>query len=122
MISDNPGRRGTQHGARDRVGEDRSPLFKDTPLVSEMVAPKVKVDYWLWLFAPAGTPADILDRLHKETAEIMALGENHERVLIASMLTPPLSRARFTAKVARDWDDWGRVIRDRNLGGIGAAK
>ena len=103
-----------------QVGEDRSPLFKDIPLVSETIAPKVKVDYWLGLFAPAGTPTDILDRLHQETVEIMSLGENRERVRQASMATPPLTRAQFAAKVARDWDDWGRVIRDRKLGGIGA--
>ena len=105
-----------------QVGEDRSPLFKEIPLVSETIAPKVKVDYWLGLFAPAGTPDDILDRLHKETVDIMSLGENRQRVLQASMLTPPLTRAQFTAKVARDWDDWGRVIRDRKLGGIGGGK
>ncbi len=105
-----------------QVGEQRSPLFKDIPLVSEAIAPKVKVDYWLGLFAPAGTPTPIVERLHKETMEIMALAENRERVRLASMLTPPMSQPEFTAKVARDWEDWGKVIRDRKLGGIGGSK
>lgn len=48
--------------------------------------------------------------------------ENRERVLKASMLTPALTRQQFIAKVDRDWDDWGRVIRDRKPGGIGAGK
>ena len=105
-----------------QVGEQRSPLFKDVPCVHESLAPKVKVDYWLGLFAPAGTPTEILDRLHKETVDIMAQDENRQRVAKASMLTPPLTRAQFTEKVGREWDSWGKVIRDRKLGGIGAGK
>ena len=105
-----------------QVGESRSPLFKDIPLVHEAIAPKVKVDYWLGLFAPAGTPTDILDRLHKETVDIMAQGDNRERVAKASMVTPPLTRAQFAEKVNREWESWGKVIRDRKLGGIGGAK
>ncbi len=104
-----------------QVGYDRSPLFKDVPLVSEAVAPKVKADYWLGLFAPKGTPTAVLDRLHKETMEIMAQDDNRERVRKASMATPPLTRAQFSAKVNPEGEDWGKVIRERKLGGIGAA-
>lgn len=98
-----------------QVGEQRSPLYPNIPLVSEAVAPKVKADYWLGLFAPAKTPLDIVDRLHKESMEIMALPDNRERVRKASMQTPPLTRAAFTAKVDREWVEWGRVIKDRKL-------
>ena len=104
-----------------QVGYERSPLFADVPLVSEAIAPKVKVDYWLGLFAPAGTPADIADRLHKETTEIMAADDNRERVRKASMVTTPLTRAQFVEKVASEWESWGKVIRERKLGGIGGA-
>ena len=102
-----------------QVGEQRSPLFKDIPLVSETVAPKVKVDYWLGIFAPKATPEPILELLHKETMAIMATPDNVERVRKASMSTPPLTRAAFDAKVNSEWEAWGKVIRDRKLGGIG---
>ena len=103
-----------------QVGFERSSLFPDVPLVSEAIAPKVKVDYWLGLFAPAGTPFEIADRLHRDTMEIMAAAENRERVRKASMLVPPLTRAQFIEKVSKEWDDWGKVIRERKLGGIGS--
>ena len=35
------------------------------------------------------------------------------------MSTPPLTRAAFDAKVNNEWEAWGKVIRDRKLGGIG---
>ena len=41
--------------------------------------------------------------------------ENRARVEQASMLTPPLSIAEFEAKDRREWDEWGRVIRQRNI-------
>jgi tripartite-type tricarboxylate transporter receptor subunit TctC len=98
-----------------QVGEQRSPLFPDVPLVSEGAAPNVRADYWLGLFAPAGTPAPIIERLHAETRAIMDLPENRSRVEQASMLTPPLTIAELGAKVRREWDEWGRVIRQRNI-------
>lgn len=105
-----------------QVGVERSPLFKDIPLVSDKIAPNVKVDFWLGLFAPKGTPEPVVDLLHRETMAIMATPENVERVRKASMMSPPLTRALFVDKVNREWEDWGKVIRDRKLGGIGAGK
>lgn len=105
-----------------QVGEQRSPLFANVPLVSETVAPGVRADYWLGLFAPKGTPADIVERLHTETLAIMAQPDNKDRVAKASMLVTPLGLPAVNSKVNREWEDWGRVIRERKLGGIGAAK
>lgn len=98
-----------------QVGEQRSPLFSDIPLVSESIAPNVRADYWLGLFAPAGTPAPIIERLHAETRAIMDSAEHRTRVEQASMLTPPMTIAEVDAKVRREWDEWGRVIRQRNI-------
>ncbi|MCS6892194.1 MAG: tripartite tricarboxylate transporter substrate binding protein [Rhodovarius sp.] len=98
-----------------QVGEQRSPIFPDVPLVSETVAPAVNSDFWLGLFAPAGTDPAIIERLHREVSEIMAEPANQRRVADASMLAPALTQAQFQAKVEREWEVWGRVIRERNI-------
>jgi len=85
------------------------------PLVSETVAPAVNSDFWLGLFAPAGTDQAIVDRLHAECTQIMTTPDNRQRVAEASMLAPVLSQAEFRAKVEREWEMWGKVIRDRNI-------
>lgn len=46
------------------VGEKRSPLFKDLPTLKELGI-DVSVDQWYALFAPAQTPAPIVDKLNK---------------------------------------------------------
>ncbi len=105
-----------------QVGEQRSPLFPSVPLVSETVAPAVRANYWLGVFAPKATPAPVLELLHSETMRIMALPENRERVAAASMLVTPMTLPEVNAKVDREWEEWGRIIRARKLGGIGASK
>ncbi|MGK7870994.1 Bug family tripartite tricarboxylate transporter substrate binding protein [Falsiroseomonas sp. E2-1-a20] len=98
------------------VGERRSPIFPDAPLVSETVAPGLAMDFWLGLLAPAGTPTEIIERLHKEITEITRSDEIRGRAAEVSMLTEPLSLPALRAKVEREWEEWGRVIRDRNIG------
>jgi tripartite-type tricarboxylate transporter receptor subunit TctC len=106
-------------GGRGRVlatvGERRSPVFPEAPLVSETVAPAVGMDYWLGLFAPAGTPPEIIERLHAEVTAISETAESRSRAAEASMLAPPLPLPALRAKVEREWDDWGRVIQNRNI-------
>ncbi|WP_137181263.1 tripartite tricarboxylate transporter substrate binding protein [Roseomonas sp. AR75] len=98
-----------------QVGERRSPIFPDVPLVSETVAPAVNSDFWLGLFAPAGTDPEIVAKLHATCSEIMAEPANQRRVFEASMLAPSLSQADFRAKVEREWQLWGKLVRDRNI-------
>ncbi|MCK8786096.1 tripartite tricarboxylate transporter substrate binding protein [Roseomonas sp. NAR14] len=98
-----------------QVGERRSPLFPDVPLVSETVASSVNMDYWLGLFAPAATPPALVERLHAEVTAAMALPASRARVAEASMLPPAITLPALREKVAREWEEWGRVIRDRDI-------
>ncbi len=97
------------------VGERRSPIFPDAPLVSETVAPGLAMDFWLGLLAPAGTPAEIVERLHNEINAITLGAEGRARAAEVSMLTDPLPLPALRAKVEREWEEWGRVIHDRNI-------
>jgi tripartite-type tricarboxylate transporter receptor subunit TctC len=49
----------------------RSPALPDVPTVAESGYPGFEVSLWLGVFAPAGTPRPIIDRLHKELAAIV---------------------------------------------------
>lgn len=50
----------------------RSPAFPDLPTVTEIGVKGVEYLSWYAVFAPAGTPRPILERLHAETAKIVA--------------------------------------------------
>jgi tripartite-type tricarboxylate transporter receptor subunit TctC len=47
---------------------ERSPAFPDLPTVAEAGVPGYAAESWYGLFAPAKTPADVIDRLNKSAA------------------------------------------------------
>jgi tripartite-type tricarboxylate transporter receptor subunit TctC len=93
---------------------ERSPAFPQLPAVAETV-PGYAVESWYGLFAPAGTPADIINRLNKSAASAVQseafkrLAVNEGLVMIAS---PPEELDRyFRGEEAR----WRKVIRDAGI-------
>ncbi|MCI3951981.1 MAG: hypothetical protein K0R53_1478 [Burkholderiales bacterium] len=55
------------------AGTTRSAAVPDVPTMQEAGVPGYAFDQWLALFAPAGTPADILKRLNAESVKILAM-------------------------------------------------
>jgi tripartite-type tricarboxylate transporter receptor subunit TctC len=98
-----------------QIGDQRSPLYPDMPLLSETVNPALATDFWLGMVAPAGTPPAVVARLNKEITEIIQLPEIKARGERASMFASPLSPQAFTDKLAREWELWGKVIKERNI-------
>ena len=63
------------------TGRTRSPALPQLPTMAESGLPGYEVYEWNAFFAPAGTPADIIERVQRETARALALPEVRERLL-----------------------------------------
>ena len=50
----------------------RSPFVPDVPTFAEQGFPELTVEEWFGFYAPARTPAPILERLHRELNTILA--------------------------------------------------
>jgi tripartite-type tricarboxylate transporter receptor subunit TctC len=94
---------------------ERSPAFPDLPTVAEAGVPGYAAESWYGLFAPAKTPADVIDRLNKAAATAVQseafrrLGVNEGLVMVAS---PPGELDRyFRGEEAR----WRKVIQDAGI-------
>jgi len=94
---------------------ERSPAFPDLPTVAEAGVPGYAAESWYGLFAPAKTPADVIDRLNKAAATAVQseafrrLGVNEGLVMVAS---PPEQLDRyFRGEEAR----WRKVIQDAGI-------
>jgi tripartite-type tricarboxylate transporter receptor subunit TctC len=98
-----------------QVGERRSPLYPDVPLLSETLDPALANDFWLGMVAPAGTPPAIVARLNKEITEVLNIPDVKSKGESASMYAMPISADAFAAKLDKEWNLWGRVIRERNI-------
>ena len=98
-----------------QIGDQRSPHYKDIPLLSETVNPALAADFWLGIAAPAGTPQPIVERLNKEINAIINTPEFRAKGEASSMYPQNRSTKEFGDKLAREWKVWGDVIRDKNL-------
>ena len=94
---------------------ERSPAFPELPTVAEAGVPGYAAESWYGLYAPAKTPAEIIDRLNKSAANAVQseafkkLGVNEGLVMVAS---PPAELDRY---VRGEEERWRKVIQDANI-------
>lgn len=96
-------------------GTTRSPLFPDIPTLKEATGE----DYpppWFGLFAPAGTPLSIVNRLHDEVVKIGSEPEWQKRNFIERAVEPALGpRDEFIKFIADNRAFAARVAKDANI-------
>jgi tripartite-type tricarboxylate transporter receptor subunit TctC len=88
----------------------RYPGLPDVPTVAESGLAGYETVAWFGLFAPAGTPRDIVVRLNKEVNAIIAQPEIRERLLAIGMEPMPGTPEDFAARQAGDIAKWKRVV------------
>ena len=92
----------------------RSPGFQDTPTLREAGADMTAVSV-VGLFAPAGTPAEIVARLNRELARIMQAPES--RAALSAMAAEGITASpqEFAAQLARDRERFGVIVREAGI-------
>lgn len=93
----------------------RSKLYPEWPTISDSGVPGYETRTWFAAFAPAGTPADIVERIGNDMRR--ALGEADIRQRFQGLnLEVVGSGGEELARVMRaDTEKWGRLIRERNI-------
>jgi tripartite-type tricarboxylate transporter receptor subunit TctC len=89
----------------------RSPFFPELPTVAEQGLPGFEATAWAGLFAPAGTPEPILQRLNAEVVKALGQPEVQKRFQDLSMPTIGDSRAAFDAFLKAEFARWGRAVK-----------
>jgi tripartite-type tricarboxylate transporter receptor subunit TctC len=95
--------------------KQRSALLPDLPSLHEAGIPGYDVTSWAGLFAPAGTPKEIVARLNEEVAKIIANPEARARIAVTgfdAFTGPPETLATF---VQSELANWGRLIKDAGI-------
>jgi tripartite-type tricarboxylate transporter receptor subunit TctC len=93
-----------------QTGPSRHPLFPDVPTTAEYGLPDVRMDTWFGLIAPPNTPAAVVERLDRATAEVEQ--EQHFKDKLAEIGCAPdyKSHADFAAFIAADRARWQQLI------------
>jgi tripartite-type tricarboxylate transporter receptor subunit TctC len=89
----------------------RSPLLPDVPTMAEAGVPGFDISTWFGVFAPAGTPADVIARLHQTIAGVLRDPATVER--FRTLATDPVGNtpAEFEAFVRAEHAKYREIVR-----------
>lgn len=100
------------------TAKEKSPQFPTAASFMAELGPKLEILYWHALFAPAGTPEAVIEKLNAAVQEIMgdpALIKSWADTGVApypkEQRSPAAARDLLKSEIAR----WGQVVRDNNI-------
>lgn len=88
----------------------RSPSMPDVPTVGETVK-GFEISSWLGLFAPAGTPPEIVKKLNAEVVRTLTSPDTRASLEVQGLNIVVNSPEQFAAQVKLDYERWGRLIK-----------
>jgi len=88
----------------------RSPALPDLPTVAEAGVSNYEIVIWNALFAPQGTPPEIVSRLHAEMGRVLEAPDVREAFARLGMEVSPSTREQLGALVASEWTRMGKVV------------
>ena len=93
----------------------RSPAFPDVPTMREAGVPGYEVTTWYGLWAPAGTPADVVLKLQQEVAKAMQRPEIRDVWTAQGAAAGGNTSAEFDAFVKAETAKWAKVVKDTGV-------
>ena len=93
------------------LSAQRSPALPDVPTISEAGFPGQEADTLIGVLAPAGTPKEIVDLLHRQIVQIVALPDMRERLDAIGFVPVANTPNEFAAVIKAESERWARVIR-----------
>ena len=95
--------------------KERSALVPDMPTMAESGLPGFDSWTWFGLFAPAGTPHAVVDRINAEVNKIVTDPAIRERFAQLGFETSGGTPAQFAAVVDSESAKWSKVIQDAHV-------
>ena len=91
-------------------GQRRSPAAPDLPTIIESGVPGYEAGYWMGLWAPAGMPRDVLDRLNGAVREAAAQLEVKTRMTELGLEVAVDTAPEFANYVRADLEKWTKLV------------
>jgi len=97
------------------ASDERLPLLADTPTLAEQGIP-LRFVAWGGLFAPAGTPSEIVHELNQETVKALSSPDVQARMAEFGLQSYGSSPEKFAEAIKADFARMAKVIKDAGLG------
>jgi tripartite-type tricarboxylate transporter receptor subunit TctC len=92
----------------------RAPVLPDVPSIAETL-PGYDASLWTGFLAPAGTPAAVISRLHREISKVMQSGDvnkSYDKLGTDVVATDPKAFDKF---LRNEYATWGKVVGELKL-------
>jgi tripartite-type tricarboxylate transporter receptor subunit TctC len=93
----------------------RSPMIPELPTMDESGFPGFEALSWFGLFAPAGTPAAIVDKLYQASTRLLAQPDTKKRYTELALEVSGADGKRLAEIVRNDTAKWAKVIKDAHI-------
>ena len=90
----------------------RSVVSPDVPTMAESGLAGYDISSWQAVFAPAGTPAPIVERLYTEIARILKTPDIQKRLSDLGLNVSEMTPAQLTALIKADVPRLGKIVKD----------
>lgn len=97
------------------AGARRSPAFPDVPTLNEVGLKGFDAGQTHGFYAPAGTPATVVERLNSEINRILVMPSVKAQIDTLAAEATPLTVAQFAAVMAEDSKRYGAIIKERKI-------
>jgi tripartite-type tricarboxylate transporter receptor subunit TctC len=97
------------------AGKTRSAVLPDVPTIAEAGLPGYEMYEWNAVFAPAGTPAPIVDKLSKAFAAVLKDADINARLVALGAEVIGSTPAELDAFRRAELAKWARVVKDNNI-------
>ena len=93
----------------------RAPIMPGVPTIGESGVNDFEVSVWFGLMAPAGTPAEIVRKVHADVVTVLALPAVAERLKTEGMEPVTMQPAEFAAYLRSEVSKWAALVKQANI-------
>jgi tripartite-type tricarboxylate transporter receptor subunit TctC len=96
-------------------GKKRSAVMPDVPTIEEGGVPGYDAGNWIGIAAPAGTPAPIVARLHKEITGMLDQPAIQKQIAADGSEIMRMSPSEFATYMNNEMAKWGKVVKQAGI-------
>ena len=93
----------------------RLAVLPDVPTLIEAGVPDFDLTTWYGVWAPAGTPKDIVARMNAEIVRLVVLPDMKEKLAGLGVEASAFTPEQFAAFNRTEYERWGRIVRAANI-------
>jgi tripartite-type tricarboxylate transporter receptor subunit TctC len=97
------------------TSKQRLTSLPNVPTAAELGLNGYELDSWFALYAPAGTPSDVVQLLNREVNKIMATAETRKKAEDNGTDVEQMTPEQLSAFTKKELDYWGRVIKNAKI-------